>query len=1111
MNGRLVGFLAVVVLLASGAARGASPDSPLPADEWRGRRVLAASPQVVLREQPNAEAAIVPVSVAGIWFNVQRAEREWLQLDYGWLRVADAVRDDQAVEFFTAELARGESAFAYICRSRAWLEKKEFDKAQADVSEALRLEPNNVRAYYTRAKIAMVQEHAEEALTACDRALAISPRDPFVFEARARLRTIAGDYNQAIGDLDAAIDLLPRAAWLRAVRGYLWGLEGNSAKAFSDFSEAIQLNPHDAYSLSERAAIHLERRELEKAMQDAERALEAVTKQPVALLVRGVVRAQQGELDAALEDLDESSRLDATDPRPFRSRGRIHYLKGEYDAAIIDYTQAISLNPDDFDSYARRSEIWSRKGDDANTILDITQYLRHRPKDANALAHRGWLLKETDPDAALKDFATALEIDPRRVRALLGRARVWKVKNDLAKAIDDTTAAIAADPRNAEAYTQRGWLRSEIDVDAALKDLDAALEINPRHVDALLQRADVWRTKQETAKAIADLTAAIEIEPANSKAYWKRAELHSSLQKHRLAVDDLTAVLKIGPNDASCLLRRSLEWSLSGNLEQALEDCRAALAIEPKDLMAYYYMAIAHEHAGQIDQAVEDFAAALRIDPQDDDIRFLFAYQLSRLDKLDQAFAQLDEVIRHGKRVAHAYNWRGYLWMQRREWDKALADLNEAIRLEPRVAGHWRMRADCRYGMKEFDKAIEDADEALRLDPKSEEAAHVRRQALEAKLDPSKAEDSLTELRQIRGNSIAVGLTEAQSAATYKIELQGPDGIKLAFQTGAANEFGADFAPFPIRLPLLGKTPVRFKLTGVSSDTNASLYGQLESKRLSPQEIAMLRDANPSISLTKADLETALSGKDVTKILVLHRREGKDASETELKVVSSSELLPNADPVATAELRGALVAMLYVSKNLPSASARLADDRPVIVCLRGPEGLMLTPEAPAPGQFGRRPVPAPLSCDLLLGTVMRLKLSGPPVGDEKYLYALLTVPPELPPQAIELAGAEWPLTISKSDLDAALEGELVTCVVYLAEPAKVGDQPRLQTVSSKFMESAPDAFAEASSRGVILAVLLLSRQIDDLSLAGFGEEPALDSRTEPPAQDGDATLKAPKR
>ncbi|HXT59684.1 MAG TPA: tetratricopeptide repeat protein, partial [Pirellulales bacterium] len=600
------------------------------------------------------------------------------------------------------------------------------------------------------------------------------------------------------------------------------------------------------------------------------------------------------------------------------------------------------------------------------------------------------------------------------------------------------------------------------------------------YADALVQRADVWRKKDEPAKALTDLDAAIEIDPKNADAYAQRADLRSSQQEYRLAIDDLTAALRINPKDASCLLRRSFEWSRSGNLEQALEDCRAALAIEPKNLMAYYQMAMAHSAAGQRDAALEDFAAALRIAPHDEEIRFLRAYELFIQGKLDLALADVDQVIQHGKRVADAYHLRAYFRLLRKNWKQALADCNEAIRLGPKQADYWCRRANCWYGMKQFDKAIEDAGDALRVDPKSIEAARIRRQALEAKDDPSKAEDLQTGGQEIGEDAIGVGLTEAQLAASYQIELRGPNGLKLALETAAPEEFSPEFDPFPIRMPMLDEVRGRFKLTSIPGGANAALYARLEAKRLSPQQIAILRAANPSMTLTQADLDAALSGTDVTKILVLRPGEGEPAAKPELEVLTSAEPDPKADPIAAASRRGAVVATLFLSKRLPPRFPSLPRDGLILICLRGPKGLTLSLESLAPGRYAGQPLPMPAYFALAAGSAMRFKLGGLPAAEKDPVYALLTLPPAQPAKAGLLADVELPLTFSQADLDAALSDKTVTCVLYLASEAKAGNAPRLQTLRSAQMERGKDPVAEASDRGTVLAILKLSKDLANL-------------------------------
>lgn len=91
-----------------------------------------------------------------------RPGRLWPGANQDWVRIADVLRDDAVVDYFTAQLSRGATAFAYRCRSRAWLRQNELDKAQADVREALRLDARNPSAYFAAAKIAAAQERGND-------------------------------------------------------------------------------------------------------------------------------------------------------------------------------------------------------------------------------------------------------------------------------------------------------------------------------------------------------------------------------------------------------------------------------------------------------------------------------------------------------------------------------------------------------------------------------------------------------------------------------------------------------------------------------------------------------------------------------------------------------------------------------------------------------------------------------------------------------------------------------------------------------------------------------------------------------------------------------------
>ena len=103
----------------------------------------------------------------------------------------------------------------------AWVDKKQFDKAIADYTEAIRLDPRGASAY----------------------------------AGRADAWRCARDYDKAIADYTEAIRLDPKDARIYRWRGVAWREKKEHGKAISDFDEAIRLDPKDPYAPYHRAVV----------------------------------------------------------------------------------------------------------------------------------------------------------------------------------------------------------------------------------------------------------------------------------------------------------------------------------------------------------------------------------------------------------------------------------------------------------------------------------------------------------------------------------------------------------------------------------------------------------------------------------------------------------------------------------------------------------------------------------------------------------------------------------------------------------------------------------------------------------------------------------------
>jgi tetratricopeptide (TPR) repeat protein len=233
------------------------------------------------------------------------------------------VSSDQAIEACTAALtnpklnARAQAGLLGL-RGAKWRDKGDLDRAVADYSEAIRIDPQLAVSYSGRASTLLRRK----------------------------------DYEGAIADFDEAMRLRPGSYPGRYLHHFFRGRaksgKGDHDGAIEDFDEAGRLNPKF---------------------------------QPMALAFRGKARMDKGELDRALEDLDEAVRLGPVNATARHQRGLAWAKKGDHDKAIADYTEAIRLHRT-ADYYQSRGDAWRAKGDEERAGADYQEAARHAPESS---------------------------------------------------------------------------------------------------------------------------------------------------------------------------------------------------------------------------------------------------------------------------------------------------------------------------------------------------------------------------------------------------------------------------------------------------------------------------------------------------------------------------------------------------------------------------------------------------------------------------------------------------------------------------------------------------------------------------------------------------------
>lgn len=329
-------------------------------------QVIVASPEVKLHTAPQATSPTVPMKPGHLVEHVTDVKGDWFCLEDRWVRKAEVVLADQAIEHFTAEIRRAPTAFAYVCRGCAYGCDLEVEKALADFNSALEIEPNNVEALFHAGTVRYWVGDNSGALRDFDRAIGLNIKHAKAYRNRGNLERKLGKIQEALDDLNEAIRLDPADEDAYQDRGDAWAAQGDIERAIADYRKALSYLG-EAFAYVQRGQLCWERQgDYDKAIDDYSR---AIALEPTGLeprLNRARAYEKQGNHQKALDDYGQCVKLNLIGvSQAYRERAAIFELLGKCQSAIDDYGHAIRVFHDDDVSYSRRAWIWATCSDEA--------------------------------------------------------------------------------------------------------------------------------------------------------------------------------------------------------------------------------------------------------------------------------------------------------------------------------------------------------------------------------------------------------------------------------------------------------------------------------------------------------------------------------------------------------------------------------------------------------------------------------------------------------------------------------------------------------------------------------------------------------------------------
>jgi len=156
------------------------------------------------------------------------------------------------------------------------------------------------------------------------------------------------------------------------------------------------------------------------------------------------------------------------------------------------------------------------------------------------------------------------------------------------------------------------------------------------------------------------------------------------------------------------------------------------------------------------------------------------------------------------------------------------------------------------------------------------------------------------------------GCAPMGGGVTSQIAFLGVEGGEVAWDVSGQGLFDSSPLIMPGRQNFSQGAIYRLKLTNLPDREGTELYPTLEIAPVTPRTDAFLAHAPIPIQFTDEDLDQVRSGNYVTKVIYLPDPEFQELALSGVGTLVSTRLDPGVDPIAEADRRGSIMAILRI-------------------------------------------------------------------------------------------------------------------------------------------------------------------------------------------------------
>lgn len=569
-----------------------------------------------------------------------------------------------------------------------------------------------------------------------------------------------GRHDEAIRCYDAALAIEPRAAQIWNNKGSALSALGRSEEATRCFDQALTIQPRFAMALDNKARQLMVGGRHQQALQCYDQVLTIEPHYAEAWQGKGIVFTKLERHDEAIRCYDRALALDGKLANAWHNRG-LSLLALQRDAEALEcFDRALAIHPRLVVALDRKAVALAALERYAEAVSCFEQALALAPENANSwliLAQCRWACGDIKGQVnalneALVRFQEAQKLgDPNAARfveqcRLLLRPEESHVGDE--EQLD----------RGREFYEAGNY-------EEAVSCCDAALAINPRNTDAWINRGSALMGLNRPADAIASFEAAISLDPKAAKAWHLKGWVLERIGRLKDALVAFDAALAAKADYAPAWISKAANLAKSGNYPDAVSNYERGLRVDPNNADAWFNMGHCMGLLGRHEDVVKCCDRALQLNPNDGQNWKLKGLGLFSMERYQDAIPCFQQAERLGDAsaadhiaecrkllfpLAERYFITGSGYQQEGRNADAIACYEKGLAIDPGKAVIWSNMGAALLALKRGAEAVVCFDRAIALDPRDASAWNNKGCALLSLGQQSEGWACLQEAKRLR-------------------------------------------------------------------------------------------------------------------------------------------------------------------------------------------------------------------------------------------------------------------------------------------------------------------------------------------------------------------------